>query len=146
MNNSIVNDFRSEVSDLLRSLRLAGIAILAGNNGENDFRPGESGLHTEEQFLDEICACDDCALFVALPGSMKRRQLYLVFGNSPGELVADYSDVAELSAVVQAHSDKWEHSMSPLASDLFALGASAMHAQSTHVAGMSGLRVNPQGR
>lgn len=60
----------------------------------------------------------------------------------PSLTFAQVKALQELGFAVKGVADP----RASLASDLFALGASAMHAQSTHVAGMSGLRVNPQGR
>lgn len=107
--NHLENDFRPEARSLLQFLALAGIAIIAANNGgDEDFRPGEPGMNTEAQFLEELCAADEARLYVRLPGSHTIRFLYLVFGNSPGELVADYSAQPALEAVCTMHSNAWE--------------------------------------
>lgn len=100
----IINNWFPEVSDLLRSLVKAGFKLVSGNNGENEFKFVNKG-----QFVRELTACDESWLRVESPEG-KRLGLFLVLGNSPGELVADYHCHPLLDKVTTEHYDKWEGS------------------------------------
>lgn len=121
----MLNDWKPETRALLASLRAAGFTIAAGNNGEGkDFAPTDyalpedaDGTKAEHAFLGELLACDEASLFVTHPaheGGKRRVWLFLVLGNSPGELVSDYGipSTAEVAAlldtVTRAHGDSWE--------------------------------------
>ena len=104
--SSIINDWMPETRSLINSLIAAGAAIVSGNNGEGEdfpFTPDDV-----DGFLKELTACDEASLFVKTPNSKKSRWMYLVFGNSPGELVCDYTVDPLLDLVTTAHFAKWE--------------------------------------
>jgi hypothetical protein len=111
MINNVINDFTPETKSLIKALTAAGFIITGGNNGEERFDFGTDLA----KFLDNLLATDETRLYVESPKG-KKLSLFLVLGNSPGELVADYSicgDVDELEAVTQAHYDKWEGRKQP---------------------------------
>lgn len=60
-----------------------------------------------DEFLQECFGADDCRLNVTSPTSKGRLQIYLVFGNSPGELVCDHHVDETLNDTIQLHSDLW---------------------------------------
>src|SRR4029077_7133269 len=110
----IYNDFKPELRSLIHSLTERGFSIIGGNNGEEPFDYSIPG------FLDELTACDESDLFIEK--NNHRFTLVLIFGNSPGELVADYhfsraaqysSALADLDAVLDAHYAKWEGRKQP---------------------------------
>jgi hypothetical protein len=81
-----MTSYNDEVSYLLARLVRAGFALVECSH---EYRT----LYTLEKhadFLSELCACDEVTLTVRL-GDAKPRRLFLVFGNSPGELVSDWS-------------------------------------------------------
>lgn len=107
-----VRDYVPEVRSLLRAMNAAGIFLRAIDNGGGNV-PAAS-LKTSAAQLAEITAADDCRLSVICPDG-KGRGVYLVFGNSPGELVADYlTGCPVLERVITAHADKWETRRQPV--------------------------------
>jgi hypothetical protein len=123
-----VNTFHPETRSLFQTLRDNGFTITGGNNGEENFPRGE--FSTETAFLNELLACDEASLFVKrqglreskkTPGKMIPAQywLFLVLGNSPGELVCDYGipshteDAAALDKATNEHARKWEGRKQP---------------------------------
>jgi len=104
-----INDFKPETRDLLNSLIAAGYMPTKGDNGEEKF-----AYNNENQvgFIDNLTACDESRLYVRCPDG-KVRWLYLVLGNSPGELVCDYLVDAGLDSVTDAHYEKWSEIEQP---------------------------------
>jgi len=97
------NDWLPETRSLLDSLVAAGFTLLGGNDGAD-----ENVSSSDPAFLaDYLTGVDEALLYVCHPTRLKRLVLLLVYGNSPGELVCDYTDNPELEAVVDAHADKW---------------------------------------
>lgn len=101
-------DYMNETEDLLLRLRANDFEILFTDNGENVLEWSENlvdskGIHRE--FLSEAMACDECVIKVLHIPTQKKRTLFLVYGNSAGELVCDYTSCPELDAVVDAFSD-----------------------------------------
>jgi len=107
--NNMINDWAPEVKDLLTALTAAGFTLRKGDNGEDKFNFEEGKL---DSFIENLIACDESRLYVTDPSGNKR-WLYLVLGNSPGELVADYSCPADdkatdhIDPVTDAHYEKW---------------------------------------
>lgn len=97
------NNFKPETNDLLDALLAAGYTPTKGDNGEDRFNYLPE---TRDDFVSSLLACDEARLYVKCP-DRKVRWLYLVLGNSPGELVSDYLVDAGLDAVTGAHYDKW---------------------------------------
>ena len=106
--NEKLNNWKPETASLLRALLKAGFALVRGDNGEDEFTfDGKLA-----PFIDELTACDEARLFVRNPEG-KVRWIYLVFGNSPGELASDYTVDPLLDAVTEAHYAKWEGRKQP---------------------------------
>lgn len=104
-----INNWKPEVQSLLKDLTAAGFSILGGHNGEERF--GYS-TRAKTEFLANLIACDESHLFVESP-DMRKLTLYLVLGNSPGELVSDYTCHDGLDKVTEAHYEKWETRKQP---------------------------------
>jgi hypothetical protein len=81
-----VNDWEPEVRSLLKTLETHGLEIVSCNNGEQDEDfpcltiDGKMVKHLAGKFLDEITACDECALYVKNRDG-KKLWVSLVFGN-----------------------------------------------------------------
>lgn len=111
----MINDWAPEVKDLLTALTTAGFTLSSGDNGEERFTFKDGKL---DEFIANLIACDESRLYVKDPSGHKR-WLYLVLGNSPGELVSDYSCPADdkvtnhLDPLVDAHYEKWSARTQP---------------------------------
>jgi len=105
MNNKQINDWRPEVLSLLGHLRKRGLTIVKGDNGEDQFK--YTGPDNEIQFVEQLVACDEAHLFVLCPDK-KVRWIYLVLGNSPGELCSDYlTGSAIMDIAIEACAEEW---------------------------------------
>lgn len=104
-----INNWKPEVKSLINSLLAAGCKMVQSNNGEDvmSFADG-----TMAEFVEHLIACDESHLRVEMPDG-ERRTLYLVLGNSPGELVCDYGCHDVLDKVTEAHYEKWEGRAQP---------------------------------
>lgn len=85
----------AELLSLLAALVAAGFSLHSCDNGGGREAPTVANL----------TACDECHLF--LRRGETRATIFLVFGNSPGELCCDYSAHPELERVISAESDKF---------------------------------------
>lgn len=94
--------YTKEIKSFLNSLIAAGFSLHSVDNGE-----GRETAGTVEMATALIDATDESHLFVAHPNYEKRATIFIVLGNSPGELVCDYTDWPELEVVVSAHYDKF---------------------------------------
>lgn len=105
-----INDWYPETKSLLDRLTAAGVTLVGGDNGEERFK-FDGDL---DKFIGNLTACDESRLFVRV-GSRKR-WLFLVYGNCPGELVNDYlideSDNT-LDKVTDAHYEEWSGKPQP---------------------------------
>lgn len=113
MKTTTVCDFAPETLSLLNALLSAGFSLVSGNNGDDDFSPTD--FPTLAAFVEELTAADEARLRVRFPmGSARTGSLYLVLGNSPGELVCDYTAAPELDAVCEAQADLWNGKDQPM--------------------------------
>lgn len=99
----IINDWYPETRALLDGLIATGCTILSGDNGEDTFDFNGDFV----KFIDDLSATDESHLYVKTPNG-KRRWIFLVYGNNPGELPSDYIVDAAIDTAVKAHYDKWE--------------------------------------
>lgn len=114
MMNNLINDWAPETRALLQALTDAGFAFSGGDNGAERFK----FLGDLNKFIADLTACDDARLYVHKNG--KKIWLYLVYGNSPGELVSDYSVPSNADAVnkaidqiTEAHYNAWSNRKQP---------------------------------
>lgn len=107
------NDWRPEVRTVLHQLELVGLHLVEIDNGADDDGIVEikSGDKVTPEHIEEICACDECRIRVS--DGKKRLGLYLVFGNSPGELVADYHVDPRIDQATDAASRIWDGEQVP---------------------------------
>jgi hypothetical protein len=105
-NPQILNDFEPEVRSLLHTLKAHGFTLRKVDNGE------AVTLADDPQFVSEIIACDEAHLYVTAPDG-KRATLFLVLGNSPGEVVCDYTATPALDAAVDEHYKRWDGRKQP---------------------------------
>lgn len=103
-----INDWKPEVKSLIKSLTDAGCELISSNNGED--RMQFKGRISE--FVEHLIACDEAQIVVKMPDGMIRT-LFLVLGNSPGELVCDYGCHDVLDKITDAHYEKWEGRAQP---------------------------------
>ncbi len=114
----MINDWKPETRSLISALKSEGFTVHSGNNGEGDDFTPES-FKTENAFLDELLACDECSLYVKHSSRAKTYWIFLVMGNSPGELVCDCSAPSEdvgakaLERAIDGASAKWEGKAQP---------------------------------
>ena len=107
--NRIINDWKPETQGLIQTLFKHGLTIESVDNGEEETNFNEVSLDT---FIEETMACDEAHLYVRTPDD-KSKVLYLVYGNNPGELVADYSVCPEIDAATDEHYKNWEGKKQP---------------------------------
>jgi hypothetical protein len=106
LGNEILNDWRPETRSLLRALVKAGFTIDAVSDGE-EWTQGTPAVAIPAA-VKILTSVDESQLTVWCPDSTALKQLWLVFGNSPGELVSDYTTGSPLlDATLAEHSDKW---------------------------------------
>lgn len=82
----------------------AGCKIVSADNGGGPIKFDSLPF---DAFLEEVLGADECHLNVTSPTSRGRLEIYLVFGNSPGELVADHHVDETLGDTIQLHADLW---------------------------------------
>lgn len=113
------NNWTPEVSSLIATLKRHGFEIVKGHNGEEgfDLEPGRAGM---KKFIANLIACDEAHLYVKDPIRGVTRWIFLVLGNSPGELVSDYAclrDLADeddaLGKATSEHYNRWEGRKQP---------------------------------
>lgn len=108
--NERINDWAPETKALLNRLVAAGCTLLSGDNGEERFEfTGDLPA-----FIENLIACDEARLYVQTPSSIQSKWLYLVLGNSPGELASDYICDPVLDAVTDAHYNEWSEKAQPM--------------------------------
>lgn len=127
--NEMLNNWTPEVASLIATLKRHGFEIVSGHNGEEAFKLG-TGAKGMKAFIENLIACDEANLYVRHPdiktgqGNKVTCSLYLVLGNSPGELVSDYSEPLTcdlLDKVTEEHYSRWESRKQPKirAADLY---------------------------
>ena len=113
--NRIINDWKPETLSLIQTLIKHGYSIESVDNGEEETDFNEVSLDT---FVEQMMACDEAHLHIRTPED-RSGILYLVYGNSPGELVADYHVMDylgrdKLDAATDEHSKNWEGKPQPV--------------------------------
>lgn len=96
-----INDWMPETLSLLNLLLAAGFEIKKTSNGEDEKK--FSSVETAAKHLEET---DEGFLRVVNPNGAAKI-IYLVYGNSPGELVSDYTVDEGLDHITSLHYEKW---------------------------------------
>lgn len=97
-------DYELETRSLMETLTQHNFKAIWCSNGESKVRFCDVAY---EEFLAHLHACDDATLVVT-NGDGRLLSIYLVYGNSYGELPADYSKHPALEKAIEEHSDKWD--------------------------------------
>jgi hypothetical protein len=100
-----MNDYRPEIKSLLNTLKRHKFSPHILNDGEELIRGNKINA-------DEICAVDQSHLYVKDTNN-KKFFIYIVLGNDPGEIAADYSDDEKLEAAIEEHYNRWENKKQP---------------------------------
>lgn len=95
-------DYAPETKSLVNALLAAGFTIRNVDDGGDNY-PFDGSV---DALVGHITGVNESTLRVTTPGGV-RCSLLLVLGNSPGELVCDYSDIPALEAVCSAEADLW---------------------------------------
>jgi hypothetical protein len=96
-------DWRPVCQDLVATLRTEGFLPYRADNGE-ERRSMEKD--TDAGLVAFLTATDESTLLVRCSDG-KIRALFLVFGNSPEELVCDHTYTEALEKAVSSFADKW---------------------------------------
>ena len=104
-----LNNWKPETRSLIASLQKAGLTIHSQHNGEYGTKFSDV---SRSKFIEDLIACDESRLYVVTPEG-KKLGLFLVLGNSPGELVCDYHCHPLLDAVTETHYKKWNGRKQP---------------------------------
>jgi len=100
-----INDWEKVVRSLITFLVKDGFEPYRASNGEDSIKSNHKG-----RLAEKICECDEGTLNIR-KGDFTAT-LYIVLGNEPEELVADYGykggDEKELEAALDKFSARWE--------------------------------------
>lgn len=112
----LVNNWTPEVASLIATLKRHKFEIVKGDNGEEGF-DFDGNM---KNFIENLIACDEAHLYVKCPKTGKVRWIYLVLGNSPGEIASDYSIPVELTTdedpmdkATSEHYNRWDGRKQP---------------------------------
>lgn len=101
-------DWDKVISSLFHNLKKAGFTPFEVNNGDED-----EPTPTWEEALYEAGASDEASVYLKHPDTEKLIWVYLVLGNDPEELVADYSCFDPIEAPLAAFCAVWEGKKCP---------------------------------
>ncbi len=104
-----MKDYSPEVRSLLNTLKKHGFEPHIVNNGEEIIRRDNVSF---SEFVAEITATDEAHLYVKNKDN-KNFFIYIVLGNDPGEIAADYSDYDPLDNAISEHYDRWVNRKQP---------------------------------
>lgn len=99
-----INDWKPETTSLLATLEKHGLVIVSVDNGEYVTKLADT---TRDKFVEDCMACDEAWLFV-IASDGKRKTIFLVYGNNPGELICDYTCCPEIDAACDEHFNEWD--------------------------------------
>lgn len=112
----MLNDWEPEVRSLFDRLARHGFTVISVDNGETHTK-AMAGRPVSDHIVAETIACDEATIHVKRPDG-QTVWLSLVLGNSPGEIVSDWSfknsdgqdgnPVDPLQAVSNEHGEEWE--------------------------------------
>ena len=105
-------DWLTVLRSLFRALNLAGICVHEVDADSGLTATAEN--QTFEELLAAAVACDECWIYLRVPGESQRHTLYIVLGNSPAETVADSSVHPLLDATLSEWSGHWEGRECPM--------------------------------
>jgi len=94
--------FYKETVSLLRTLNKHGFDPIEVDDGEELML-----TPTPTEAATAICNVDEARLYVKKRSTGKELGLYIVLGNDPGELVADYHVDNDLDEATKEHYNRW---------------------------------------
>lgn len=98
-------NYKVETHSLLKTLEGHGFRV-------NYVKDGEGYVH-HDGFVDNLMSCEEGTMYVDHLSTNTNTWVYLVYGNSPGELVCDYGVSKNVNAdkaldtVVEKHYEQW---------------------------------------
>jgi hypothetical protein len=104
-----MKDYRPEVRSLLNTLSRHGFTPIEVNNGEELVSRADV---SKTEFLEEVVATDEAT--IRFQHNNKKVAIWLVFGNEPGVIAADYTDYEPLENVIDEHYNRWENRKQPM--------------------------------
>jgi hypothetical protein len=106
-------NWKVPVSSLLSRLQDNGYKIFSVNNGGETVLIDQnlSNGTARAKAVEEIISVDASA--VAFIKNRKTFAVYIVLGNDPEEIAADYTDDEELERVIDEFSDSWQDKKCP---------------------------------
>lgn len=102
-------DWSAPVASLLYKLQMNGYKIFSVNDVIIDQNLSDNTAR--KKAVKEIVSVDDSA--VALIKDKKTFAVYIVLGNEPNEIAADYTDDEDLERVIDEYIDQWEDKKCP---------------------------------
>jgi len=116
-------DWTVPVRTLIHQLQNHDFDILSVNDGDEDIPIISNAGSPQERVeaTEAITAVDEAWLRIGRAGN-QRGTIYIVLGNEPDELVADYGANTEemmpfIEEAVEAHRKQWEGKRCPLAKE-----------------------------
>ena len=113
-------DWTLPVRTLIHQLQNHDFDILSVNDGDEDvpITSISGSLAERQEATDVITAVDESSLRIGRGGKL-RATIYIVLGNEPDELVADYGANTEemmpfIEEAVEAHRNMWEGKKCPV--------------------------------
>ena len=113
-------DWTVPVRTLIHQLQNHDFDILSVNDGDEDVPiiSNSGSLAERQEATEAIVAVDESWLRIGREGKM-RGTIYIVLGNEPDELVADYGANTEdmmplIEEAVEAHRNMWEGKKCPV--------------------------------
>ena len=100
IDKELTMNYENETRSFLNRLTSAGFNLV--EVFYDDFDDDRIEVSTIEEATEELVATDESFLIARSPEG-KRVTLFFVYGNNPGELVADYSDHPLLTTIVDQH-------------------------------------------
>lgn len=102
------NDYYPETLSLLTDIVAAGGTITHVDDGGDE----NIAVTTIEQAAEAVVAVEEASVHGTISG--RHFWVYLVLGNEPGVIAADYTaNIPELEAAISANADKWEGKPQP---------------------------------
>jgi methionine synthase II (cobalamin-independent) len=102
-------DWSVPVSSLVNKLQENGYKIFSVDDVIID--QNLSDTTARKKAVDEIVSVNDSA--VALFKDKKTFAVYIVLGNDPNEIAADYTDNEDLERVIDSYNEQWEGKKCP---------------------------------
>ena len=110
-------DWSVPVASLVNKLQENGYKIYGANDGEElvTIHPNHSNLVARKKAVDVIVSVDDSTLVITK--NNKTFGLFIVLGNDPDELVADYTSNDDLEKVIDEFQSYWGGKKCPTKSE-----------------------------